>query len=235
VIFSSEQLALVRAGKITAILVAAPRRKRPPQPNTTQTLWRRYRILNDQGEPTGDTRSDMVYDPPTPQMRMLGEPPKPVKVTITAVQTKTPVDKLTDTDAHCCGYQTADALRDSWRTKHPRTPIVHVVRFTIGDVRDLDSFLQYGGLAGGDYTHSPSRALDSDAPIIPADELAKYAKQNGERYAKRRTDKTLSGRDELVKALEKLELSDAPTAGVAAAIRSIRKQVAVLDRKLKAA
>lgn len=227
-IFTQEHLAQVRAGKITAILVAAPRRRRAPRANTTQALWRRYRILDDEGVVIGH-KSGVVYETPE------GEAARPAKVTIRDVQTKTPLDKLTDADARSCGYETADALRDAWKQKHPRTPLVHVVRFTLGDVRDRDQFLQYGGLAGGDYTMSPSRALDSDAPIVPASELARYTKQNGERYAKQRKDKVLAARDEIVSTLENLDLTDAPSAGVAAAIRSLRKQVAVLDRRLKAA
>jgi hypothetical protein len=230
-IFSQEQVAQVRAGRITATLTTATRR--PPKPNTTQILWRRWRVTDDDDNTIG-WDSGMVYDqvrdPITATTLQI-----PAKITIQAVQKKVIVDKLTDLDAHACGYKTTQGLQDAWLAKHPRTPLVHIIRFAIGDVRDRDQFMQYGGLAGGDYTMSPSRALDRDAPIVPRSDLELYAKQNTERYAKQRKDKVLIARDELISTLEKLELGDAPSAGVAAAIRSLRKQVAVLDRRLKAA
>ncbi len=85
--------------------------------------------------------------------------------------------ELTVADAQGCGYRTVLALRDAWKAQH-RTHDAHLVWFIWGDQRDIDTFMQRTGLAGGDYTRNRSRALDPDAPVLTRDQMDRLVATN---------------------------------------------------------
>jgi hypothetical protein len=64
------------------------------------------------------------------------------------------------------GYASTDELVDAWRSAHPRITTVRVVRFNVGDTRDLPRLLRRrGGRAGSenlDYTANPANALPGE-------------------------------------------------------------------------
>jgi hypothetical protein len=49
--------------------------------------------------------------------------------------------------------------------------LAQLVTFGVGDLRDIDEYMQPTGAAGGDYTKNRHRALDPDAPVVPPRDL----------------------------------------------------------------
>lgn len=101
----------------------------------------------------------------------------PAMITILDVRRGVLVVELDEEDAKACGYRTAARLRMAWGDRHPRSLSCSVVSFMLGDVRDRPIFLQWSGRAGGDYTMSPSRALD-DAEALTQEQMAALANWN---------------------------------------------------------
>ena len=87
--------------------------------------------------------------------------------------------------ARACGVRTVDGLRDTWTHRHPRSPRAQMVWFALGDVRDQPLFLQYSGLAGGDYTRNRHRALD-EAEALTREQMAALVSVNLQRDLGRR-------------------------------------------------
>lgn len=239
-IFTREQVALVRAGRITATIIPATRT--PPRPDTIQPLWRRHTRHDENNTPI-DTISEIVYD-------VQGDrPDEPIRLTIQAVKT-TGIEFVDQSDAHACGYKTANALRDAWLAEHPRTFMIRVVRFTVGDLRDKGRWIGWTGRAGGDYTTNPRRAAD-DAEALQASDVALFAKQAREQDRRRRQNPDQKLRDDLISDLERIndrliewksktggttdKDRQGAIRGIQMATKTIRRQLAVLDRKLKAA
>lgn len=240
-IFTVEQTAGIRAGRITATII--PASKTAPKPDTVTPLWRRHTRHDEDGNEL-DSVSGIVYDTQSDQ------PDQPIQLTIQAVHKDAPVDELTQLDAHACGYKTAAGLQDAWKQQHPRTQTVHIIRFSVGDLRDRGRYIAWTGRAGGDYTTNPRRAAD-DAEALQAGDVAQYAKRAREQDRQRRQNPDQKLRDELVSDLERINdrLNDwksktggttdkerqGAIRGIQMATKTIRRQLAVLDRKLKAA
>jgi hypothetical protein len=225
VIFSRDQAALVRQGKLTAALVPTSQQIKADR---TRPLRRRFMRHDADGAEQGETVQTVEDISPEGDR-------KPVVLTITSV-TETHLDNLTLSDAKACGFQTLTGLKDAWRSKHPRTLVVKVVRFQLGDIRDRDRFLNWTGRAGGDYTGNRHRAAD-DVAALPAEQLAPLTKAANERDRARAKSGSQRRRDEMAALADRWreELRESPNREVARSLRAIEHQLAALDRKLKAA
>lgn len=223
VIFSRDQAAQVRAGKITAAIVPASEQVTTGR---LRALRRRFVRHDEDGNPVGEgveTVADVSAD---------GDR-RPVKLTILSVDEKH-IDDLTQPDARACGYTTRQGLIDAWRAQHPRSEMVKLVRFALGDVRDIDRYIGWTGRAGGDYTMNRHRAAD-ELRALDEQQLAEVTAIARRRDQERRKHPDQQLRDGLMRELERWELE---TKGVtdrdrAQAIRDIRRKIAALDRKLR--
>ena len=175
--------------------------------------------------------------------RFRVEPMPRIVVTVTAVEDVdviatpetvfAPYRHLTPSDARSCGEQSVADLRSWWRERHPRNDFAQLVRFSFGDVRDRDIFLNPSNAAGGDYTRNPKRSLDPDAPCLTPPEYDGLGVAARQREAGRARDaerllrqRSLRDRAEWISlAAEevKLDVSDELDRVAAMAARATRK------------
>lgn len=94
----------------------------------------------------------------------------PVRLTVLDVRDAT-LDELTLADARACGFRTRAALIADWKSQHPRTPYVRLVRFMVGDLRDAPRLLS-ASLARRNYTASPRLAADGEPEALSKEQLA---------------------------------------------------------------
>lgn len=158
-IFTRDQAAQVRAGKISAALVPVSEQVTAGR---LRALRRRFVRHDEDGNPTGEGVETVADVTPEGDRR-------PVRLTILSVHDMH-LDDLAQPDARACGYTTRQGLLDAWRSQHPRSETVKLVRFAVGDVRDRDRYLAWTGRAGGDYTANPRRAMD-DAAALTEEQL----------------------------------------------------------------
>lgn len=208
-IFTREQAALIRQGKLNAALT-----NHNVKPGQIRSLRRRFMRHDEDGNELGPV-TETVRDGDTT-----------VVLTIFEAQ-QIDVADLELSHALACGYRTVEALRESWRRQHPKTPTATFVRFLVGDRRDRDRFLNWSGRAGGDYTFNPSRAMDPDAPVVPATEMrqinARRSRDDGrDDERQRRRGVNLSAR-----------LKDAIRRQDATEIRRLRRELGVLEREIE--
>jgi hypothetical protein len=95
---------------------------------------------------------------------------------------------LTPYDVRACGFESIADLRAAWRRRHRLEDMAWIVYFKLGDHRDIVPLLQRGGLAGGDYTLDPSRALDPQAPPLRQSEYEKLGMEARQAQIRRRHD-----------------------------------------------
>ena len=229
-IFDTEAVRQTHQGNIHAWLESIHSTVRPG----TVCNWRKEFVIHDaDGNPIGKKR-DYVFTVTNGERR-------PVKLTITAVD-KLDLEAAKDTDdflcptiemARACGHTTVTSLRNSWLSKHPRSPLVQLVWFVVGDVRDRPLFLGWTGRAGGDYVRTPSRAMDQAEALTPEQlaQLANWAQQRDiarrARISQDLANETLAQR---VKRLESARerLGDE-------AYRAIRQNLRVISQRVERA
>lgn len=219
-IFSKEQVAEIRSGKITATLVLPSRKVRA---DTVRPLRRRYVQHNEDGEPAR-TVVETVTDAGKPIRLTI------VSVALADVYGAPPSSSpwLTPTAAQACGYRTVRALQEAWFAAHPRTPIAQYVRFTLGDLRDRDRYLAWTGRAGGDYTSNPARAIDRDAPV-PLD-----VQQRLTRAAHLKDVERLAHTTEIQHARSlTIRLKEALRRGDADELRRVRHEIEFIEQRMK--
>jgi hypothetical protein len=225
VIFTRDEAANVRAGKQTSKLIPASHHIRP---NTVRPLRRNTPRHDPDGNPTGTITATVQY--------IVDDQPKPVILTITTVR-QLHLDQLELTDAQACGYRTIQALKDAWQAQHPRTTAVKLITFAVGDIRDIDQYLNQTN-AGGDYTSNRHRALaGEDEPVLTQAQLAPLTKMARERDRERARTPIQRERDQIVQSLDNIEeiLRTNPNRDVRRTVRSLRNDLVRLDQKLKAA
>ncbi len=83
----------------------------------------------------------------------------PACITVLRIDRNVAIVDFTRDIALACGFRTTEELRTAWLAKHPRSPLCHLVHFSVGDVRDRPNYLQWTG-RGDDYTSIRARALD---------------------------------------------------------------------------
>lgn len=118
-----------------------------PREGSLQRLWKEV-VLRDEDNVVAGKRRELAG-----------------KVTI--LRTQSPVfffDVPLDV-ATTCGFKTTQALQESWVSRHPRAQHVGVVWFVLGDWRDKDTYLNWTGRGGGDYTNNRLRSMDPEAPV----------------------------------------------------------------------
>ncbi len=166
-IFTAEQVRAIRQGKVTATLVS---RHEPLEPGSVRPLRRRRPCRCGEAVVV-----EQVFDVRPHDER--------VQVLLTILEVRDlELASLTVTDARLCGYRTATELRDAWRAEHPRTDLVRLVTFGLGDLRDRPRFLT-SFPAFSDYTQSPSEATPREPEALSEDQLSHYASINGQRFA----------------------------------------------------
>jgi hypothetical protein len=207
-IFTPAQIRAIRLGKMTAVLVPVSERMRA---GSVRVLRRRM-VDGPPAKrgPAGDVlayieaRLDLleavqVVVNPQPE----GEP-IPALITIKAVR-DLPVEELTAVEAVRCGAWTVAGLRASWAAEHPRSYLVRLVVFELGDTRDGHLLIAAGW---PDYTYDPSRAMFGEPEPVSRGEQARLASDAQQRYLRLQADKA---RDAARSALsERLEAIQAP-------------------------
>lgn len=154
--FTRSQVEKIQAGAITGTLISAT--PRPPKLNTVRALRRIVRVLDGEGNQTGDFMIETLA----------------TRITITTVTDVLDVlFDLTVAHARVCGHRTPVQLRDWWTSKHPRIPTVRLVTFNVGDRRDQAPLLAYGAGA----TMNPTRSPDPTAPLVPYDATSMISNQ----------------------------------------------------------
>ena len=185
-LFSWEQVAGIRRGKVTAVLV--PRSERPTikHPRGIPTIARpirkvRREIVERDGEgiPTGKRLIETMS----------------LEVTITAIEPKVWVADLGESVARACGYQTVEAMRAEWRRRHPRLALATLIYFEVGDTRNAARFLTAtpamrwdvgDGRGGtGDYTGDRRRSSD-DVEALSEEQLDALAAANRQKDVRRK-------------------------------------------------
>ena len=179
--FTDDQFQLIRTGRMTGWLITA--NQRPPKPGKLRPLRKLTIIRDGDGNPTGEIRPLRMTAPIT-----ITAVSRPIDLTLQhdnlTIHTR-PRLALTDQHAHICGHQTADQLRTTWQTRHPRTPIVRLVEFAYHDTRNPDYYLD----TINGYTLTPARSIDPDAPTVPKD-AQEWITRNANATDQARTTKT---------------------------------------------
>lgn len=190
----------VVAGRITQYRrpVGEPREVKRPGPRGTQRTGKSAVRWAYPAEP----KVGRVFTVQREQRNHMGEVTRPaVHATITSVRREW-LGSITFADARACGHRTTDDFKVAWVREHERVVgeawALHVLgeagvraelvaRFTrhhaAREVWVVDFHLSGGrdqflaaGSRGGDYTTTPARALDPDAPCVDALTVARYAK-----------------------------------------------------------
>ena len=151
-IFTSEQAALIRQGKLTGCLISGV--GIAPKPMSLRKLKRIVRVLDGDGVDTGETTVETSSVP----------------LTVLSVSRTLHLSSLTDEHARKCGHTTPTALQDAWAAKNPDVLLVRIVEFACGDVRDRQPLMAY---RAGE-TLNPARALDPDAPKVPIEDQERF-------------------------------------------------------------
>lgn len=93
------------------------------------------------------------------------------------------VAELDFAQAKACGYRTVEGLRAAWLAEHRRAPLARLVRFALGDLRDVPRLVSAGW---PDYTSDASRAMPGEPEAISAEDLAWYGSYSWQEHAARR-------------------------------------------------
>ena len=259
-IFTLSTAAQVRAGKVTAILLPV---SEPIRPNTLKQLRRaprqwtgiRLKQHRDQTARSAPTRARAVLaylDGPIDTSTIIEKVDDinretgervPVMLTILSTDRRwtdetTHSDDcpelLTDAEARQCGYMNVKSANFAWQQDHPRSsPLVQLVTFSLGDLRDQDRHLQYGAYGGG-YTASPSRSVDhGDAPAVDAITQQRITEIGTLKWRQQR-ELALAERAKLSLAQRIRDLERAQQQGdvnVRDQLRVIRARLAAIQRK----
>lgn len=166
--FTFEEIEKIRKGRITGTLITGS--LRPPQPDSLKPLRRTVRVLDGDGNETGEMTVDTLQAPLT--VRTI----TPI-IDLTIIEDVVIGDRvrrlaLSDEHAKRCGRTNALELRDHWLTKHPRSPLVRLVTFAYHDQRDPAYFVA----RGNGYTTAPAQAIDREAQAVTGDALEWIAK-----------------------------------------------------------
>jgi hypothetical protein len=133
---------------------------------------------------------------------------------------------LTLADATDCGYRTVGGLRAAWKSRH-REDFAQIVYFVLGDWRDRDLFMQFAGLAGGDYTRNWHRALDPDAPILTPEQYSRYGMANRQKDARRMADAATTLADETpAQTIARIEAAGPE------AVRKVSSEMAIIGQRI---
>lgn len=161
--------------------------------------------------------------------------PEICRVTVMGVRREL-VSDITLKDARREGFVTRDEFFAAWPID--RDLEVWVISFVLGDQTDtLRLLARTPGAPHGDYVAQPHLALDGEPEAVSAADTAFYAKVGHARDAERAKDPDIALRDGLIRELERWrdETQGATDRERRRHIDGIARQVAALDRKLKAA
>lgn len=161
-IFTRDETALIRQGKITGAVIPA---SEPITAGRLRNLRRRYVRHDEDGNAIGEATATVTDTNADGERR-------PVVLTILSIVEQDLAEPIHLDIARACGYRSAAELREEFSARYPRTTRVKLVRFLVGDTRDRDRYLNWTGRAGGDYTLNPRRAMD-DAPALTEEQQAR--------------------------------------------------------------
>jgi hypothetical protein len=173
-VFSQDVARLVLEGNASATLVPI---STGIKAETVRRFRRRIVTHDEDGTMTG-TRTE-------PVTTIRDDERVPLVLTIRDVRT-TELSKITATEAKACGFRTANALRDSWRSRHPRQELVKFVRFEVGDNRDRPNLLTASPgsvryvLVPGPNGHKRWKIADEQASGDYTDSFYRSARDEGE-------------------------------------------------------
>jgi hypothetical protein len=150
VIFAPAEIVSIRQGRKTGHLI----------PRGEQCRVGRIRRLRRRTDDGGWEVVLGIVDPLSGEQR-------PMVVTIESAE----VVRLSDlglSQAKACGHRTTSDLRAEFRGRHPRAGEAQLVRFTLGDSRDMPQYLTWTRMMIpgriGDYTLSPTLGMEEAAP-----------------------------------------------------------------------
>lgn len=86
---------------------------------------------------------------------------------------------LSAADARCCGVRTVTVLRAGWAVEHPRSPLVRLVGFELGDTRDMKRLIAWGW---PDYTSLAGRAMTGEPEALSRDAQAALSSDAQQRW-----------------------------------------------------
>jgi hypothetical protein len=175
VIFSRDEAAAIRQGKLTAALISTTSKLKPDR---TTMLRRRFKRHDSDGKELKGWATEVVADVSPEGDR------KSVVLTVLSVN-ELHLDDLTQQDAEACGFRTLPGMKDNWRQHHRGAEMVKIVRFAVGDLRDRDRYLSRPSRSGGDYTSDRHRAID-DVAVLTDEQLKPFVAQARERDKQRR-------------------------------------------------
>ncbi|MDE2104774.1 MAG: hypothetical protein KGL39_46485 [Patescibacteria group bacterium] len=162
--FMYDEIEKIRRGKLTATLITGA--LRPPRPDQLKPLRQVVRVLDGDGNETGEMIVSTLQAPIT--VRTV----TPI-IDLTILEDVILGDRvrrlaLSDEHAKQCGRTSALELRDQWLAKHPRIPLVRVVTFAYHDQRDPAYYVA----RGNGYTTAPAQSIDREVQAVTGDALA---------------------------------------------------------------
>jgi hypothetical protein len=236
--FTVSEWAQVREGRKYAQLTPRSAGYRPVVASNMSeakiTSGRRLILTHDEDGKITGRRVETVTD----------ETGRPVPLTITSVDlvdvfaTEHPLAgtrALTFDDAKACCVRTIADLRVSWQMRHAQTDTAHLVSFAYGDHRDRDVFLNWTGQVGGDYTRNPSRAIDSDAPVLAPQQLEQLTRDRRAAAQYQHAYELIQARDGLRKHMDELKRLGGNSPEVGDSWRRLEREFGILERKIAAA
>lgn len=236
-IFTVPQVAAIRAGRMSGALVLPSESLRPGQVRLLRRLVRigqRERAPARRGQPLDVLAfidrhlDDRVSVDRVTERSSANDDPTPVLLTILAVEERD-LGELTLSDARVCGYRTVSGLRDGWRAEHPRTWLVQLVAFGLGDLRDRPRYLSSLPMIS-DYTLNGRDAAPGEPEALSDKELTIYAAINGQRYARARAE--LATKLAMRSASHRLAIVEAAAARTRA---DVRRELRIIEQRVERA
>jgi hypothetical protein len=176
-IVTTQQVAKIRAGKVTVALI-------PPAHAAAMAVGRPARMRRHVLDGDGRRTKELVT---VTEVKAGAEDRVPVLVTPVAFSEIQALTSVTLAEAQRAGFQTTADLVATWREMYPRTRIVVSVVFALGDTRDRPRFMAMArkdGSITSDYTGSRTASLDPDAEVVSDAVLAKFGKEANEERLK---------------------------------------------------
>lgn len=162
--FTFKEIELIQKGKIKGCLITGS--LRPPRPDQLKPLRKIVRVLDGDGNETGELQVERLAAPLT--IRTVTPVIDLTIIEDVIIEQRVRRLALRDEHARLCGRRDALELRDHWLTTHPRSPLVRLVTFAYQDQRDPAYFMA----RGNGYTTAPAQSIDREAQAVTGDALA---------------------------------------------------------------